>query len=645
MTSLPPTLPTLRGRFLATLERLSLRIESRLQARIRNPLLNPLYQSGPLTVFLLILVGFSGVYITLFYQYGFALSYNAVARMNRLGMSHIMRAVHRWGAQATMLWGLIHAYRTFFMGRFRGPRWLAWVTGVVMVLLLVVAGLTGYMMVFDQRAQALTTHLLYLLQSFTPWGDRFALFLITAEAAHRSWLYPFLLLVTHILAFLLLAGSVWLHIRRLSRPRWFPESPWVFVVALSLLTVAILLPAEIGLPFDLTRLVRLPVRVDPIYLPFLVVTPRFMVWLLLGLTAIAAVLPWLPLAPDHPRLEIHAERCIGCTLCAHDCPYGAITMAERHDGSHHKWIAVAHPERCVGCGICLGSCNDHGAISIGGLDYQVTLQAVDDLLARREDHPVVAFTCERHLAVSSEATTAAGDRVLVPLPCVGALPPQTIAHALDAGAREVQVIGCPPGDCANREGNLWTAARLARERQPHLRLRPLEEAVHAVWTVPTRLKEALTDVFSYRRANEAVQPFRLPATEEWLTRWRELVPTFLLLVLSVLVPSVGMYAWRAVPVLPATSATPQVQFFMQAPQPPGDTGAWAVSVDGRVVVRVPVDRSPLWLTVSLKPGEPHTVRFIWQNTDPVVEVALWEQTVTLAADEVLMVNPGWEYPH
>ncbi len=630
-----------RGRLLRALERFSLRLEDRLQAGLRHPLLSPFYQSGPLTVLLLIVVGFSGVYITLFYQYSFSLAYNAVIRMNRLGMSHLMRAVHRWGAQATLLWGLVHAWRTFFMGRFRGPRWLAWVTGLAMILLLLLAGVTGYMLLFDRRAQALTAILLHLLQRFTPWGDRFAVFLLTAEAAHRSWLYPFALLATHILAFLLLAGGVWLHVKRLRRPRWFPDLPWVLLVGVVLLLVAVALPAEIGPAMDLVHLNSTPVHIDPLYLPFLALKPRIWALLLFTLTAVGMLLPWLPLTPSHPRLEIRAGRCIGCTLCAQDCPYGAITMVERHDGSRHKWVAVAHPTRCVGCGICLGSCNEHDAIVVGDLDYTTTLRAVDDLLARRQA-PVV-FTCERHLAVSPEVASD-GAQVVVPLPCVGALPPETIAHTLDAGATAVHVVGCPPGDCANREGNQWTAARLARERHPHLRTRPLEEAVHVGWVSPARL--GAVERVGLPKAREALRGFRLPEPEQWPSRWREALPAFWLLLVSVLLPALGMMAWRAMPASRLTD-TPRVQCYLQVPQPPAAAteGLWALEVDGEVVATAPAAQRPLLLGAPLTPGIPHRVRFLWRNQNPSVDVVLWTDTVRLQPDEVLSVDPGLAYPH
>ncbi len=79
---------------------------------------------------------------------------------------------------------------------------------------------------------------------------------------------------------------------------------------------------------------------------------------------------------------------------------------------------------------------------------------------------------------------------IITLPCVGTAPPDLLVRSLDSGIAEVQVVGCPPDDCTNREGNLWAEQRLVRERVPRLK-RPYANApISAYWLPPDDFAQA-----------------------------------------------------------------------------------------------------------------------------------------------------------
>src|SRR5512137_2704446 len=106
-------------RFLNGLERVTLLLERPVNRLVREPQFNPLYHTGTITVFLLILVAVTGVYLTMFFQFGFEASYQAVARVEISPIGRIMRALHRYASDLALLAALLHGYRTFFMDRFR----------------------------------------------------------------------------------------------------------------------------------------------------------------------------------------------------------------------------------------------------------------------------------------------------------------------------------------------------------------------------------------------------------------------------------------------------------------------------------------------------------------------------------------------
>ena len=60
--------------------------------------------------------------------------------------------MHRWGATVMIVLIFLHMGRVFFFGAYKYPRELNWVIGVVLLVLTLMMGLTGYLLPFDQRS-------------------------------------------------------------------------------------------------------------------------------------------------------------------------------------------------------------------------------------------------------------------------------------------------------------------------------------------------------------------------------------------------------------------------------------------------------------------------------------------------------------
>lgn len=662
------------------LERLSLAVEGPIHKVINAPQLNPLHYTGTITVLLLVIIGMTGVYLYFFYSYGFAASYRSVANIESMFFNRVARAIHRYASGAALVTSLLHAYRLFFMGRFRGPRWLAWVSGVVMTGLLWLGGVTGYALVADQRAQLISSAFLNTLRTFTPWAATVANRFATAEETGLSWSLMALLFIAHLLLLVVIALFVWIHVLRLNRPKVVAGLFWIIGIGVILVAASAIKPAGLLPPVNPRQLPGV-VTLDPLFLFFVpLALGRAAPWMWGALTAVtllAIAIPWLIVrrqtgvcaANRLPRVVVDDARCTGCTKCALDCPYKALVMAPRTDGRRHKYVARANPALCVSCGLCIGSC-DVQAVTLGELPPELLELAVRQRLAFAQAKAPgkavkVVFTCERHAAQGARpyldaATPDPHDPnqaiEVIPLPCVGALHPNLLTSTLAAGAAAVQVVGCPPDDCAQREGNFWIHSRLARQRVPRLRRNYINAPISTAWVQPTAFAAALAapampeggvSPWSDVRADEPHLP---GLTVFRKMTWRHYLPGFGLLALALaLQVALGHLPYQAYGATEShvQLAVPDVGYLLRAEKvqaPPVVGQRLQLSVDGQPLVARDYNAVQLTGTATLfeelpvAPGPRH-LRLALVNDETARTVVLFERTVNLKPGEIFLLAP------
>ncbi|MCA9922058.1 MAG: hydrogenase iron-sulfur subunit [Anaerolineales bacterium] len=614
----------IRGRWAHTLERVALFVERPFARITGTTQLNPFYHTGMIASFLAIVVGLTGFYIFLFFQYGIDASYDSVmTRIEGPFIARVMRAVHRYASGALVVTTLLHAYRTLFMERFRGQRWLAWITGIVLTIVVWLAGVTGYWLIADQRAQLINDGFISFLNTFSNLGDQYVAVLTRAELSGESWPLLLLLLIVHVVLYLIIIGFFVLHILRLKRAQFLPELHWTLGIGAVLLLVSALFPLGM-LPKATPNQIPASVTIDPLFLFYLPTNGNVLAYILWGglfvVTAVAVALPWLPyrckkvvsaskngtpvslpLAP--PKVKIINDQCTGCTKCALDCPYGALEMVERQDGKRHKYIAIADPGLCVSCGICIGSCDDM-AITLGDTPPELMWVAVSTRLALAkakvpDGNVKVVFTCERHAAhgakpylENNQALAVEQGVEIITLPCVGTALPNLMTRALDAGAGEVQVIGCPPFDCTNREGNYWTERRLVRKRVPRLKRAYANAPITAVWLPPDQFADGLQSkpTMTIPEGGDTPEPNYLASRRMFpALEWRNFVAAFLLLAVVMIVQIV----LTDLPFKPAAAQLSHVRVLLEDPAVPFNrTGRFNVP-DSAFELRLIVDGEPI----------------------------------------------------
>jgi len=456
-------------------ERAALRLLARADAlanRLYGWRYNPLYQTGTIVSTLLVVLLATGVWLTLFYRVG--APYESVARLTaNPWWGNWVRGVHRYASDAALVGVAVHALRMFAQGRSWGPRVLAWASGIVLLVAILVSGWTGYVMVWDTFGEALAREGARMLDALPVLSEPVSR-VFTGEGPVPG-VFFFLNLFAHIGVPLAMLVLLWVHTSRLARPALFPPRPVLWAVLGAITALAIAAPlsmAPAANPF------RAPdtVPADWFFAFWLPVSREqsgavALAGWVLGVAALLAV----PLFTRRDRAVLPPSRvdenlCTGCNQCALDCPYDAITMLPRDDGRALTVARVA-PDRCVSCGICAGSCAPMGVgpARRTGRDQLAAARAVLDQPARRRGE-LVAISCDRN-AGRLAGTLSREGAVVYPVECAGSLHTSVIELLLRGGSAGVLVLACPPRDCWNREGPRWLTERVYHDREAELQAR------------------------------------------------------------------------------------------------------------------------------------------------------------------------------
>lgn len=432
--------------------------------------LNPFAWAGAIanTCFFVALV--TGVLLLFYYTPSVHSAYRSVENMAASPWTaHLMRSLHRYSSDGCMFFVIFHALQTFFSRKFGGPRWLAWTTGIVLISSLWFVGWLGYWLVWDERAHQVALGTAQLLDSLPIFIDPLSRAFLTDEGVNS--LLFFIIFFFHMLIPLGMGIALWLHINRLSRPRFLTKGPITWWVLGSLLVLSILSPAGSAAP---AKMMVHPqgFTMDWWYLMPFYLTDRLSggaLWalLLIGGTMVISV-PWWMTRGKREIAVVDISRCIACRTCYDDCPYNAIEMTPRSDDKKHPSQAEIIPARCVGCGICVGSCPSL-AISMPGLNAEKLVgRWLDE--ERPDGEPFyLALLCEDSAGAGLVSDALKGTCPDLPgyhaleAPCGGWINMRMIEDLLERGVDGLLVAACHPEGCEYRTGADLTEQRFAGE--------------------------------------------------------------------------------------------------------------------------------------------------------------------------------------
>jgi quinol-cytochrome oxidoreductase complex cytochrome b subunit len=113
---------------------------------------------GSLCVMLFGVMFVSGVFLAMYYNPSPDKAYSAIDYiMNDVPWGWLLRGLHHWGASAMVIAVFLHMMTSFFAGSYKKPREFTWLSGVVMLLIVLGLGFTGYLLPWDLKAYWATT--------------------------------------------------------------------------------------------------------------------------------------------------------------------------------------------------------------------------------------------------------------------------------------------------------------------------------------------------------------------------------------------------------------------------------------------------------------------------------------------------------
>ena len=133
------------------------------------------FTTGSIVTLLVSVQFVTGVGLTMYYVPAPSLAYDSVQFiMHDLPLGAMLRGLHYWGASFLVVAAVVHMMRVFFLGSYKAPREVTWISGLILLLVILGFSLSGYLLPWDQKAYWATTVTINVARSTPFLGERLA---------------------------------------------------------------------------------------------------------------------------------------------------------------------------------------------------------------------------------------------------------------------------------------------------------------------------------------------------------------------------------------------------------------------------------------------------------------------------------------
>ncbi|HZQ70366.1 MAG TPA: cytochrome bc complex cytochrome b subunit [Terriglobales bacterium] len=111
------------------------------------------YFLGGITLFLFVIQVLTGILLLLYYRPGANEAFESVQYiMTQVQFGWLIRSVHSWSANLMIFTAFAHMFSVLFLKAYRKPRELTWVSGVILLFLVMGFGFSGYLLPWNTLA-------------------------------------------------------------------------------------------------------------------------------------------------------------------------------------------------------------------------------------------------------------------------------------------------------------------------------------------------------------------------------------------------------------------------------------------------------------------------------------------------------------